>query len=106
MADLYREKVTQLARGPGTRRESSREGVRQVLALFVGASFERMDDGVLAYIGGGRIATRFSRWYLGQIYGPPFDYHIANSDYTADELRQVLWDRPADFIRVRPISPW
>ena len=50
------------------------------------------------------VATRFARWYLRHIYGPPFDYHIANSDYTADELRQVMWDRAPDFIRVRPMG--
>jgi alpha-1,6-mannosyltransferase len=72
--------------------------------VLVGASFERMDDNVRAYLGGRDLSTRLSRWYMRHIYGPPFDYHIANSDYTADELRQAMWDRAPDFIRVLPMG--
>lgn len=72
--------------------------------VLVGLSCERMDDNVRAYLGGGAIGGHLSRHYIRHIYGPPFDYHIANSEYTADELRRALWDRTADFVRVCPMG--
>jgi alpha-1,6-mannosyltransferase len=72
--------------------------------LLVGLSAERMDDNLRAYVGAGRLSTGFARWYLRHIYGPPFDVHLANSEYTADELRRVLWDRHPGFIRVCPMG--
>ena len=50
------------------------------------------------------VARAFARWYMRHLYGPPFDAHIANSEYTADELRRSLWDRAANFIRVCPMG--
>jgi alpha-1,6-mannosyltransferase len=69
---------------------------------LVALTAERFDDNMAAYLHNGRAAMRFTRWYLRQIYGPPFDLHLANSDYTASELRAALPDRPAAFIRVCP----
>jgi alpha-1,6-mannosyltransferase len=60
-----------------------RAGHRPVLA---GLTCERMDDGLRAFAGGGRIAQRFARWYLKRVYVPQLDVHIANSHYTASEL--------------------
>jgi glycosyltransferase involved in cell wall biosynthesis len=71
---------------------------------LLGVSCERMDDNMRAYVAGKAIAKRFTRWYLRHVYGPPFDCHVANSDYTADELRQALWDRAPDFVRVCPMG--
>ena len=71
---------------------------------LVGLSCERMDDNVSAYLSSGPIGRAFTRWYLRHIYGPPFDVHIANSEYTADELRRSLWDRAPDFIHVCPMG--
>lgn len=71
---------------------------------LVGLSCERMDDNVRAYVTEARLAARLSRAYIRHIYGPPFDCHLANSSYTADELRRALWDRPEDFIRVCPMG--
>lgn len=70
---------------------------------LIGVSCERMDDNVDAYVGGGW-SRRLAHWYLRNIYGPPFDCHVACSEYTAGELRQALWDRPPDFIRVCPMG--
>jgi alpha-1,6-mannosyltransferase len=53
---------------------------------LVGLSCERMDDNVRAFVRNGPAAARFARWYMGEIYAPQFDAHIANSDYTAAEL--------------------
>jgi alpha-1,6-mannosyltransferase len=72
--------------------------------VLVGLSCERMDDNVDAYLGRGRIRQALTRRYIRHLYGPPFDVHIANSEYTADELRRGLWDRPTDFIRVCPMG--
>lgn len=71
---------------------------------LIGVSCERMDDNVQAYVGGGRGSGRLARWYLRHVYGPPFDCHVACSEYTAGELREALWDRAPDFIRVCPMG--
>lgn len=71
---------------------------------LVGLSCERMDDNVSAYLDGGPLIRRLTRAYIRHLYGPPFDYHVANSDYTADELRTSLWDRGPDFIHVCPMG--
>lgn len=69
---------------------------------LVGLSCERFDDNMAAYLARGRAARAFTRWYLRHIYGPPFDVHVAVSTYTAAELRDALWDRADDFVRVCP----
>ena len=72
--------------------------------VLVGLSCERMDDNVAAYVSAGAPGRAFCRWYLRHIYGPPFDYHLANSEYTAGELRTALWDRRPGFIQVCPMG--
>jgi alpha-1,6-mannosyltransferase len=69
---------------------------------LVGLSCERFDDNMSAYLSSTEAARRFTRWYIRHIYGPPFDVHVANSAYTAAELREALWDRSPGFIRVVP----
>jgi glycosyltransferase involved in cell wall biosynthesis len=69
---------------------------------LVGLSAERFDDNMAAYLSSGPVARAFTRWYIRHIYGPPFDMHVANSSYTAGELREALWDRRDGFIRVCP----
>ena len=71
---------------------------------LLGLSCERFDDNMAAYLSAGRAARAFTRWYLRHIYGPPFDMHIAVSSYTACELRDALWDRARDFVRVCPMG--
>ncbi len=66
---------------------------------LVGLSCERFDDNMAAYLSRSDVAKAFTQWYIRHIYGPPFDAHIAISDYTADELRTALRDRAPDFIR-------
>lgn len=72
--------------------------------VLVGLSCERFDDNMSAYLSNSPLARRFTRWYLRRIYGPPFDVHVANSAYTAAELREAMPDRPASFIQVCPIG--
>src|SRR5262249_30679900 len=57
---------------------------------LVGMSCERMDDNVEAFLGRSRTGQLWSRLYLGYSYIPFFDYHIANSNYTAAELRDAM----------------
>jgi alpha-1,6-mannosyltransferase len=71
---------------------------------LVGLTCERFDDNMAAYLTGGAWARRFTRWYIRNIYGPPFDAHIAISDYTAAELRAALPDRDPWFIRTCPMG--
>jgi alpha-1,6-mannosyltransferase len=77
-------------------------GIRR--PVLAGLSCERMDDNVAAYLSAHPAARRFAGWYVRNIYGPPFDYHIANSAYTARELQTHLWDRADDFVRVAPMG--
>lgn len=59
----------------------------------VGLSHERLDDTLRAQIGPGRAVRAFARWYMPAIYLRQFDAHIANSEYTADELRAAAVSR-------------
>lgn len=57
---------------------------------LVGLSCERFDDNVEAYlpwVPGGR---RAARAFMGRIYMGMFDAHLANSTYTAAELREAM----------------
>ncbi len=73
-------------------------------AVLVGLSCERMDDNVSAYISSSSFGSRFAEWYLKTMYAPRFDCHIANSDYTAAELREALRNRPEIEVHVRPMG--
>lgn len=54
---------------------------------LVGLSCERMDDNVAAYLSSRPGVLQAAHRYLRQVYAPSFDVHVANSAYTADELR-------------------
>ncbi|MBO0722720.1 MAG: glycosyltransferase, partial [Blastocatellia bacterium] len=86
----------------GILRERIIPGVRR--PVLVGMSCERMDDNVRAFVTNSRFAKRWTRFYLGNMYMPLFDYHIANSEYTADELRAALVSRHKRDIHVRPMG--
>ncbi|MDX2034256.1 MAG: glycosyltransferase [Blastocatellia bacterium] len=73
-------------------------------SVLVGMSCERMDDNVGAFLSSGRAGKRWSRFYLGNCYLPLFDYHIANSNYTADELREAMLASHERQIFVRPMG--
>jgi alpha-1,6-mannosyltransferase len=72
--------------------------------FLVGLTCERFDDNMAAFCSSSRAAQAFTRWYIRHIYGPPFDSHVANSEYTAGELRTALRDRPPGFIHVAPMG--
>ena len=54
--------------------------------MVVHFSCERMDDNIASFIKGGRFSEWFARSIMGIYNFPSFDYHIANSPYTAEEF--------------------
>jgi alpha-1,6-mannosyltransferase len=55
--------------------------------LVLVLSCERMEDSFRAYIGRLPYSQSFCSAYLKWLYFPFFDHHLANSEYTAEELR-------------------
>ncbi len=68
--------------------------------IVVGLSHERMDDNVRAYLGTPLLSRKFCSCYMQWLYFPFFDHHIANSEYTAAELR------PASQGQLVPRGTW
>jgi alpha-1,6-mannosyltransferase len=77
-------------------------GVR-VRPVVVGASHERMDENMAAYVSDSPAAARFCNWYMKWLYFPMFDHHITFSEHTAEELirashghkvRRGIWVTP------------
>lgn len=64
--------------------------VSETRPMLVHFSCERMDDNVAAFVSKGRIAKRLARGYMRNFVFPMFDFHLANSDYTAAELFQSV----------------
>ncbi|MEZ5429500.1 MAG: glycosyltransferase [Pyrinomonadaceae bacterium] len=54
--------------------------------MLVHLSCERMDDNLRAFISGTKPFRWLARRFMGNYIAPMFDYHLANSDYTAQEL--------------------
>lgn len=72
--------------------------------VLIGTSHERMDDNVRAFVTAGWMGRALSRLYLGQIYIPLFDHHLANSYYTAAELKSAMVDRHRRPVEVIPMG--
>jgi alpha-1,6-mannosyltransferase len=71
---------------------------------LVGLTCERFDDNMAAFVSGSGPARAFTRWYIRNIYGPPFDAHIAVSDYAAAELRAAMPGHDPSYIRTCPMG--
>jgi len=82
----------------GIIRKRGVEGLRR--PVLVGMSCERMDDNVSAFLSKSGLSHRLSRFYIKWLYTPMFDFHIANSDYTAEELLRDARPDAADRIVV------
>jgi len=54
--------------------------------MLVHFSCERMDDNIASFLSGGNIGKWLSRRLMGNYNFPSFDFHIANSAYTAEEF--------------------
>ncbi len=72
--------------------------------VVVGMSCERVDDNIRAFITQSDWGQRWSRFYLSYCYIPFFDYHIANSQYTADELYEAMISPHERPVFVRPMG--
>jgi glycosyltransferase involved in cell wall biosynthesis len=77
------DKYTLSILGPMIRKNAFKKIGRPILVHF---SCERMDDNIGSFLVGGRIGNWLARRVMGNYNFPSFDYHIANSAYTADEL--------------------
>lgn len=54
--------------------------------MLVHFSCERMDDNIASFLSDGKIGKWLSRRLMANYNFPSFDFHIANSAYTADEF--------------------
>jgi alpha-1,6-mannosyltransferase len=63
---------------------------RQRRPVLVGLSCERMDDNLEAFLGLGAATRAVARSVMGRVYIGMFDVHLANSEYTANELRRAM----------------
>jgi glycosyltransferase involved in cell wall biosynthesis len=81
------DKYTLSLLGVMIRTNSFKKLGRPILVHF---SCERMDDNVGSFLIGGRIGKWIARRVIGNYTLPNFDYHIANSSYTAEEFYESL----------------
>jgi len=58
--------------------------------MLVHFSCERMDDNIGSFLGGGNVGKWFARRVMGNYNFPLFDFHIANSPYTAREFYESV----------------
>ena len=77
------DKYTLTILGPMIRRNAFKKIGRPILVHF---SCERMDDNIGSFLIRGRLGKWLARRVMGNYNFPSFDYHIANSAYTADEF--------------------
>ena len=58
--------------------------------ILVHFSCERMDDNVGSFLTSGKLGKWFARRVIANYTFPNFDYHIANSTYTAEEFYESI----------------
>ena len=81
------DKYTLSMIGPMIRTGKFRRLGRPMLVHF---SCERMDDNVATFVPGGRFGKQLSGFLLRNYHLPAFDFHLANSDYTAREFYEAV----------------
>jgi hypothetical protein len=81
------DKYTLSLIGPMVRRRGFQQLGRPMLVHF---SCERMDDNIGSFLSGGKVGKWFARRIIGDYTMPNFDYHLANSTYTAQEFHEAL----------------
>jgi glycosyltransferase involved in cell wall biosynthesis len=69
--------------------------------MLVHFSCERMDDNIASFVGRGRAGQWLAKRIIGNYTIPSFDFHIANSNYTAGEFHESL-----DGSGERKLSQW
>jgi glycosyltransferase involved in cell wall biosynthesis len=58
--------------------------------MLVHFSCERMDDNLRAFVSSAKPFRWFSRRLIGNYIHPMFDFHLANSEYTAQEVKDAV----------------
>ncbi len=58
--------------------------------MLVHFSCERMDDNIGSFLAEGSVAKWFARRVMGNYNFPSFDFHLANSPYTAEEFYESV----------------
>jgi glycosyltransferase involved in cell wall biosynthesis len=81
------DKYTLSLLGPMIRTNNFRRLGRPMLVHF---SCERMDDNIATFLPGGRFGKALSSFVLRNYHLPAFDFHIANSEYTAAEFYEAV----------------
>src|SRR5688572_28410267 len=81
------DKYTLSLFGPMVRKKGFQQLGRPMLVHF---SCERMDDNIGSFISKGKAGQWLARRVIGNYTLPSFDYHIANSAYTAEEFFDSL----------------
>lgn len=81
------DKYTLSMIGAMVRRHNFKRIGRPMLVHF---SCERMDDNISSFLIKGRIGKWLASRIIGNYTVPSFDYHIANSTYTAEEFYESL----------------
>jgi glycosyltransferase involved in cell wall biosynthesis len=77
------DKYTLSMMGPMIRMNKFKQLGRPMLVHF---SCERMDDNISSFLSSGKTARWLARRLMGNYNFPGFDFHIANSAYTAEEF--------------------
>lgn len=58
--------------------------------MLIHFTCERMDDNLRAFVSGAKPSRWFARRVMGNYVFPMFDFHVANSKYTARELVEAI----------------
>lgn len=58
--------------------------------MVVGFSHERFDDNLRAQVGDRASVRALASWYMNTVYVPQCDAHLANSQYTLEEVTRAL----------------
>ncbi|MFV0389478.1 MAG: glycosyltransferase [Pyrinomonadaceae bacterium] len=93
------DKYTLSMFGAMVRRGKFKQIGRPMLVHF---SCERMDDNIASFLFGGAPSKSFARAVMGDYNFPSFDFHIANSPYTAEEFTSSI----AKFTNPRRLNAW
>lgn len=81
------DKYTLSMLGPMIRIGKFKQIGRPMLVHF---SAERMDDNIGSFVSGGGTGRNLARAVMANYLLPGFDFHIANSDYTAEEFHESI----------------
>lgn len=57
---------------------------------LVATSCERLDDNIAAFVTSAAVGRAVAQFVMGRVYIGMFDVHLANSEYTADEIRLAM----------------